>query len=99
MQRFFTSHVLPVMSAEGPKTVRGERNVDYHGHDESSISQVLADVAKRYAQVSVRTRVQGTEIARTIRIMLVAEQRDPAQLDAVLDRAEQDMRNRLGLEL
>lgn len=99
MQRFFASHVLPVMSAEGPKTVREERNVDYHGHDESSISQVLADVAKRHAQVSIRTRVQGTEVARTIRIMLVAEQRDPAQLQAVLDRAEQDVRNRLGLEL
>jgi nicotinamide-nucleotide amidase len=99
MQRFFTAHVMPVMSAEGPKTVRGERNVDYHGHDESSISQVLAEVAKRHAQVSVRTRAQGTEVARTIRIMLVAEQRDPAQLDGVLDRAEQDLRNRLGLEL
>jgi len=99
MQRFFTAHVMPVMSAEGPKTVRGERSVDYHGHDESSISQVLAEIAKRHAQVSIRTRMQGTEVARTIRIMLVAEQRDPAQLDAVLDRAEQDVRNRLGLEL
>jgi nicotinamide-nucleotide amidase len=99
MQRFFTAHVMPVMSAEGPKTVRRERSVDYHGHDESSISQVLAEVAKRHAQVSIRTRGQGTEVARTIRIMLVAEQRDPAQLDGVLDRAEQDLRNRLGLEL
>ena len=99
MQRFFTANVMPVMSAEGPKTVRGERSVDYHGHDESSISQVLAEVAKRHAQVSIRTRVQGTEVPRTIRIMLVAEQRDPAQLDAVLNRAEQDLRNRLGLEL
>ena len=99
MQRFFTAHVMPVMSAEGPKTVRGERNVDYHGHDESSISQALAEVAKRHAQVCIRTRGQGTEVARTIRIMLVAEHRDPAQLDGVLDRAEQDLRNRLGLEL
>lgn len=41
MQRFFTTHVMPVMSAEGPDTVRGERHVDYHGHDESSISRAL----------------------------------------------------------
>ena len=99
MQRFFTSHVVPVMRAEGPKSVRGTRNVDYHGHDESSISQVLAEVAKKHGQVSIRTRVQGTEVGRTIRIMLVAEQRDAVQLNGVLDRAEQDVRNRLGLEL
>ncbi len=99
MQRFFTSHVMPVMSAEGPNTVRGERNVDYHGRDESSISLALAEVQKKHPLVSIRTRVQGIEGARTIRIMLVAEQEDPVQLNDLLDRAEQDMRDRLGLEL
>jgi nicotinamide-nucleotide amidase len=83
MQRFFTQHVMPVMSAAGPDTVRGERQVDYHGHDESSIN----------------TRVQGIEGARTIRLNLVAEHEDAVQLNDLLDKAEQDLRNRLGLEL
>lgn len=99
MQRFFTMHVLPVMSAEGPNTVRGERQVDYHGHDESAISQVLSELARRHPLVSIRTRVQGIEGARTIRLMLVAEHEDPVVLNEVLDRAELDLRDRLGIEL
>ncbi|MBZ0151771.1 MAG: hypothetical protein K8J09_09590, partial [Planctomycetes bacterium] len=99
MQRFFTAHVMPVMAAEGPDTVRGERAVDYHGHDESSISRVLADTAKKHPSVSIRTRVQGTEMTRSIRIVLVAEMEDAVQLNDMLDRAEQDLRDRLGLEL
>lgn len=99
MQRLFTTHVMPVMSAEGPDTVRGQRHVDYHGHDESSISRPLADVVQKHPQVSLRTRVQGTEGGRTIRITLVAEQEDAVQLNDMLDRAEQDLRDRLGLDL
>jgi molybdopterin-biosynthesis enzyme MoeA-like protein len=99
MQRFFTMHVLPVMSAEGPNTVRGERQVDYHGHDESAISHALSELARRHPLVSIRTRVQGIEGARTIRLMLVSEQEDPVVLAEVLDRAEQDLRDRLGIEL
>lgn len=99
MQRFFTLHVMPVMSAEGPDTVRGERHVDYHGHDESSISRALADVAAGNPQVSIRTRVQGQDVTRTIRITLVSEQEDPVQLNDILDQTEQRLRDRLGLEL
>ncbi|MDO8348997.1 MAG: molybdopterin-binding protein [Planctomycetota bacterium] len=99
MQRFFTQHVMPAMSAEGPDTVRGQRHVDYHGHDESSISRPVAEVVGKHPQVSIRTRVQGTEASRTIRITLVAEQEDAVQLNDMLDRAEQDLRDRLGLEL
>ena len=99
MQRFFAMHVMPVMSAEGPDTVRGERQIDYHGHDESSISSALADVQKHNTQVSIRTRVQGTEGSRAIRIMLVSEQQDPVTLNDVLDKAETEMRKRLGLEI
>ena len=99
MQRFFTTHVMPVMLAEGPDTVRGERHVDYHGHDESSISRALADVAGRNPQVSIRTRVQGVDMTRTIRISLVSEQEDAVKLNDILDHVEQDLRNRLGLEL
>jgi nicotinamide-nucleotide amidase len=99
MQRFFTLHVMPVMSAEGPNTVRGERNVDYHGHDESAISKALAALTRKHPLVSIRTRVQGVEGARTIRLSLVAEQEDPVQLADLLDKAEQDLRDRLGIEL
>ena len=99
MQRFFTQHVMPAMSAEGPDTVRGQRHVDYHGHDESSISRPVAEVVGKHPQVSIRTRVQGTEASRTIRITLVAEQEDAVQLNDMLDRAEQALRDRLGLEL
>jgi nicotinamide-nucleotide amidase len=99
MQRFFTLHVMPVMSAEGPDTVRGVRQVDYHGHDESAISKALSDLAKRHPDVSIRTGVQGIEGARTIRLMLVAENEDPVMLNDVLDGAERDLRDRLGIEL
>jgi nicotinamide-nucleotide amidase len=99
MQRFFTVNVMPVMSAEGPDTVRGERQVDYHGHDESVISLALGELTKKHPLVSIRTRVQGIESARTIRLMLVSENEDAVQLNDVLDRAEQDLRARLGIEL
>jgi nicotinamide-nucleotide amidase len=99
MQRFFTVNVMPVMSAEGPNTVRGARQVDYHGHDESVISKALAQLARQHPHVSIRTRVQGVEDARTIRLMLVAENEDPVQLNDDLDRAEHDLRTRLGVEL
>jgi len=99
MQRFFAAHVMPVMSAEGPDTVRGERQVDYHGHDESSISRALSEVAKRHPLVSIRTRVQGIDHSRAIRIMIVSEHQDAVTLNDILDRAEQDMRDRLGIEL
>ncbi len=99
MQRFFSMHVMPVMSAEGPDTVRGERQVDYHGHDESAISNALMDLAKKHPLVSIRTRVQGVEGARTIRLRLVTEHEDPVALNDLLDRAEQDLRDRLGIEL
>lgn len=99
MQRFFTQHVMPVMSAAGPDTVRGERQVDYHGHDESSINKALAELSKAHPLVSLRTRVQGTDLARTIRLILVAEHEDAVTLNELLDKAEQDLRDRLGLEL
>lgn len=99
MQRFFTLHVMPVMSAEGPSTVRGERQVDYHGHDESVISKALSDLTRKHPMVSIRTRVQGVEGARTIRLNLVAEQEDPVTLADLLDKAEQDLRDKLGIEI
>ncbi|MBX3464359.1 MAG: competence/damage-inducible protein A [Planctomycetes bacterium] len=99
MQQFFTTNVLPVMNAEGPDTIRGERVVDYHGYDLSSISRALADVAKKHPMVQIRTRTQGFDRTRVIRIMLVSEHEDQAKLDKILYHAERDMRERLGVEL
>ncbi|MBL9079234.1 MAG: competence/damage-inducible protein A [Planctomycetes bacterium] len=99
MQQFFATNVLPVMNAEGPDTVRGERVIDYHGYDLSQISRALADIAKKHPNVQVRTRTQGFDRTRVIRILLVSEHEDQAQLDKVLYHAEKDMRERLGLEI
>jgi nicotinamide-nucleotide amidase len=99
MQRLFTLYVMPAMVAEGPNTVRSERQVDYHGHDESAISRALGEVVKAHPLVSFRTRVQGTEEARTIRITLVSEDEDAVALSETLDRAETSLRNRLGIEV
>ena len=99
MQQFFTTIVLPAMNAEGPDTVRGERVVDYHGYDLSQISRALADVAKKHPMVQIRTRTQGFDRTRVIRIMLVSEHEDQAQLDKILYMAERDMRERLGVEI
>lgn len=98
MQRFFTVNVMPIVSAEGPDTVRGERHVDYHGHNEAPINRAINDIAKKHPQVSLRMRVQG-ELNAIRRIMLVSEHEDPIALDDLLDQAEHDLRERLGLEL
>lgn len=99
MQQFFTTNVLPVMNAEGPDTTRGERVVDYHGYDLSSISRALADVAKKHPLVQIRTRTQGFDRTKVIRIILASEHEDQAKLDRILYQAEKDMRERLGVEI
>ena len=99
MQRLFTLHVMPAMVAEGPNTVRSERQVDYHGHDESAISKALGEIVKAHPHVSFRTRVQGTEEGRTIRITLVSENEDAVALSELLDRAEAGLRDALGIEV
>ena len=63
------------------------------------LHRLLEEDAKKHPSVSIRTRVQGTEMTRSIRIVLVAEMEDAVQLNDMLDRAEQDLRDRLGLEL
>jgi len=99
MQRLFTQHVLPAMSAESPSTVRGERTLDYHGHDESAISRALGELHKQHPGVSLRTTVRGTEEALTIRIRIVAEHSDPVALDELLERADIELRAKLGIEV
>lgn len=99
MQQFFTTNVLPVVRAEGPDTIRGERVVDYHGYDLSQISRALADVAKKHPMVQIRTRTQGFDHTRVIRIIMASEHEQQAELDRTLDEVERDMRQRLGLEI
>ncbi len=99
MQRLFLLFVVPTMTATGPSTVRGERQVDYHGHDEAAIASVLATVSKRQPDVSFRTRVQGAEESRVIRISLVAVHEDPNRLGDVLDAAETDLRDQLSIDM
>lgn len=99
MQRMFLLYVLPAISAAGPNTVRRERHVDYQGRDEAAISKALGEVARQYAAVGFRTRGLGNEEARTIRITLVAEHADHAAVEELLDRAESDLRDRLGLDM
>ncbi len=99
MQRLFLLYVVPSLTKDGPSTVRGERHIDYHGHDESAISRSLSAISKTMPDVSFRTRVQGTEEARTIRITLVSEHEDPVTLEQLLDSAEQDLRRRLGVDV
>ena len=99
MQRFFTQNVLPVMSAEGPDTVRGERHVDYHGTNEAPINRAIGDIARKHPEVSIRMREQGTGSATIRRVTIVSEHEDAVQLNAILDTVEQALRARLGLEI
>lgn len=99
MQRLFLLFVVPTLTASGPTTVRGERAIDYHGHDESAISAVIGEIAAATPAVSLRTRVQGTEEARAIRITLVAEHTDPVELEELLDATETRLRQRLSIDI
>jgi len=60
---------------------------------------VLRDLAKDHPQISLRTSVRGAEDALTIRIRLVASTPTPLALDEVLERADADLRARLGIEM
>ena len=99
LQRLFTLYVAPAMTAEGPGMVKKARHVDYHGQDESAIARLLEDLSRRHNGVTTRTRIQGTEENLTIRITLFGEHSDEEELDAALERAEADLRARLGLEI
>jgi molybdenum cofactor synthesis domain-containing protein len=98
MQRLFLLHVVPTLSKQGPQTIRRARHVDFPSRDESSLGRVLSDIGRRHRGVMARTHVQGTNQDIVIRITLQAEHTDPVELDALLERAELDLRSRLGLE-
>ena len=99
LQRIFSLHVAPMLKAEGLANLRKTRTIDYAGHDESAISAVLADHGKRFPGVSSRTIRHGTEESMSIRITLFGEHTDAHALDELLERAEADLRTRLGVEI
>jgi len=96
MQRLFLVHIVPQLTAGSPDISRGKRQVDYHTTDESSISQSLRELSKSHAEVSFRTRVLGDGDSRVLRVELVAEDKDQKKVDERLNRAEAELRQRVG---
>ena len=99
MQRIFSLHVAPLLATDGQGNLRKTRTIEYAGHDESAISAVLADHGKRFPGVSSRTIRHGTEEFMSIRVTLFGEHADARALDDLLERAEADLRARLGVEI
>ena len=99
MQRVFSLYLVPALEAEGAGIVRKARHIEYHGRDESAISRMLADLSRRHPGIHSRARVQGSEENITIRITLFGEHSDEKELEHRLERAESDLRARLGLEV
>ena len=96
MQRLFQLFVGPALSAMAPDSVRQHRTVDYHGTDESAITNIIRELSDEFAAVSFRTRVGGPSDERMIRIELVADHEDPTKLDEILQTAETELRKRIG---
>lgn len=98
LQRLFTLYVVPALSSEGPGTLKKAIHVEWPGGDESALKRTLTDIGRHYPGLSSRARVQGDDEV-SIRISLFAEHADEAELDRMLEKAEADLRARLGLEL
>ncbi len=99
LRRMFTQYVTPMLESDGPGVYRDSRSLEYPGGDESAISRMLADLARRHPQVICRARLQGSEENLSIRITLAAEVQAKDTLTSVLDNADADLRARLGLEM
>ena len=99
LRRMFTSYALPVLEAEGPEGYRMTSQVEYPGGDESAISRMLADLARRHPGIHSRARLRGGDPEVRIRISLAAEGPDQESVKALVDAATADLRARLGLEV
>lgn len=99
LQRLFTLYVVPALSAEGPGTLKKAIHVEWPRGDESALKRLLTDIGRHYPGVSSRARVQSSGNEASIRISLYGEHADEAELDNLLEKAEADLRARLGLEL
>ncbi len=98
MQRMFDLYVLPEISTASRGVHKLVRRIEYPGRDESALSRVLADLSRRYPGTHSRARLSGPDGGDGIRITLYGEHHDGAELEQKLERAEADLRARLGLE-
>lgn len=98
MQRLFQLYVDPALAAD-EGNVKKARHIIYPGADESAISRLLRDLNRRHPGIHSRARGDGSGEDAVLRITLFAEHHDENQLEALLERAEADLRSRLGLEV
>lgn len=99
MRRFFSEIIVPVLEAEGSGEERMSRILDYQGGDEAIISRMLTDLGRRHPGIKTRARLHGDGENLNMRITLSAKSMDVDDLKGALDRAEADLRARLGLEM
>jgi molybdenum cofactor synthesis domain-containing protein len=99
MQRLFQLYIDPALAAEGQGNIKKARHIVYPGADESAISRLLRDLNRRHPGIHSRARADGSGEDAVLRITLFTEHADESQLDALLERAEADLRSRLGLEV
>ncbi|MCA8955866.1 MAG: competence/damage-inducible protein A [Planctomycetes bacterium] len=100
MQRMFDLYVTPALAAEGPGVLKKASHVEWPGGDESALKRILTDIPRRFPGINPRARViSGGGDVVSLRISLFGEHTDAAVLDDLLERAEADLRSRLGLEM
>jgi molybdopterin-biosynthesis enzyme MoeA-like protein len=89
-----------VLHAEGPDGFRLSNQVEFQSGDESAISRMLSDLARRHPGVHARARLLNAgESSVRMRITVSAEGPDREALQALIDAATADLRARLGLEV
>lgn len=98
MQRMFTLYAGPELQKSAPSLQRRTRTVTYPFRDESALSKLLGELQKRFPGVGAQAQAQGSEEHLNIRITLYGEDADLKTLEHRLDRAEADLRSRLGLD-
>ena len=99
LQNMFHLYVVPALKADGTGTHKTARHVDFPGRDESVLTRALAEVSRRFPGVSTKAIPQGEDRGPGIRITLLGEHTEAGELTKLLDRAEADLRSRLGLEV
>jgi molybdopterin-biosynthesis enzyme MoeA-like protein len=99
MQRMFDLYVVPALAADGPGIVKMARHVEWPGGDESALKRILTDINRRFPLIHTRARVIDNDDAISLRVSLFGEHTDAEELEAMIGRAEADLRARLGLEI
>ena len=98
MQSIFVQHVMPILSRHTVGQKRKSRVVEYPNRDESALTQLLHELSKRFPDVAAHSQTTGSGEGLRIRITLTGQDADERVLDQHLDRAEADLRSRLGLD-